>query len=297
MENDAGETAEDRILAKLTAIEQRLSMLEEKAVEAETETEGEVEEDGSVAENVAALRSDTKLQRQVTQRLRSLGIGYSSEDDDDEDSDKKGTSTKGKQRAKSGRIKTASDFIKIEVEWSHYHVYRGSTRKPAAYDDLTAVEFVYGYLATVLEGNHSAATKDQMLHHLKGLMMDAAEFSFDGARNCHGIVLQHIEQGRLTWADRDKLSELRRNYAQRRPEEDFAGGNKSRGRTPLFCLKYQEEKCSYTGDHQTTRGFVKHACAYCLRLTGNSYRHSEQQCRRKQGGGHNVSSAAKNEEL
>ena len=184
---------------------------------------------------------------------------------------KRGTSKKGR-RLKSGREKTASDFIKVEMEWPHYH-----DRKPAHYDDLAAVEFVHGYLTSVLEGNHNARTKDHMLRHLKDLMLDESEFSFEAARNCHGIVLQHLEQARLTWADKDRLQELRRKYAQRRLSEE-SKSNKSardRDRTPLFCLKYQEQRCSYNEDHQTTRGFVKHTCAYCLRVIGNTYRHPE----------------------
>ena len=126
-------------------------------------------------------------------------MGIDDSDYDDEEEHKGMCCTK---RAKFGCVKTASDFIKIEVEWPHYHVYKRADRKPAAYDQLTVEEFVHGYLATVLEGKHSSSVQQLMLQHLRYPMRDAAEFSFDTARNCHGIVLQHLEQGRLTWADR-----------------------------------------------------------------------------------------------
>ena len=85
-------------------------------------------------------------------------------------------------------------------------------------------------------------------------MMDAVEFEFEGARNCQGIVLQHIEQGRLSWANTVKLVELRRTYAQRRFAPVESGSKNGTGQRPLFCLKFQDERCTYSGDHQTTRG-------------------------------------------
>jgi hypothetical protein len=288
-EADGGEgeetTSQQRILDTLTSIEQRLSSLETQPAQSESESDSETDNTESAAQ----------LQRQLTKRLQSLGVRHGSDEDDD--CEQRGTSRK--KRAKSGRVKTSSDFIKVEVEWPHYHVYRGAARKPAAYDELNEVEFVQGYLATAMEA--TPATKDPMLLHLRGLMMDAAEFSFEGARNCHGIVLQHLEQGRLTWADTDKLVELRRTYAQRRPTEPetvnksaSSGRGQPGGQTPLSCLNYQDQGCSYSGDHQTSQGqYVKHACAHCLQVTGNTYRHPEQQCRRKQYG----EVTSKNDEL
>ena len=192
------------ILARLTAMEQRLSALEAGKSTAPTSDSDDEEEELPTANNLTCLRWNATLQKQVHQRLKALGIDDSDYDDEEEH---KGMCRK--KRAKSGRVKTASDFIKIEVEWPHYHVYRGGGgRKPAAYDELTVEEFVHGYLATVLEGKLSSSVQQLMLQHLRYLMWDAAEFSFDAARSCHSIVLQHLEQRRLTWADQDKLQEL-----------------------------------------------------------------------------------------
>lgn len=270
-----GESATDLILAKLSSIEERLNTLENPAENAE---DAEPEAGANpVAETVADLRQNQDLQRLVEKRLRTLGV----QPDSDSDSDEK--EKKGKKKGKSGRAKTASDFIKYAVEWPHFHVFRGADRKPAQYDDLTLAEFVFGYLAIVQEGKLSPVTKHAMLQHLQGLMMDAAEYSFEGARNCHAIVLQQLEQGRVTWDDTERLLELRRTYAQRQPSNDQSGKSSGRdnGRGPLFCLKYQDGRCSHTGEHQTTRGLVKHICAFCLRQTGSAYNHPEQQCKRK----------------
>lgn len=277
-------STEDRLLSKLESIEERLKSLEQKSP-AQTagnsfiESDESEEEEAGPSETMADLRHNVTLQRRVQRRLRALGVQPDSDSEEETalQSDRKGNSKKGK----SGRAKTASDFIKVTIEWPHFHVFRGADRKPAQYDDLSMAEFVFGYLAIVQEGEHPSTVKRAMLLHLQGLMQDAAEYTFEGARNCHAIILQQLEQGRFTWTNTDKLLELRRTYAQRQTSDSAHQATRTGKDRPLFCLKFQEGTCTYTGEHQTNRGLVKHVCAYCLKQTGSSYNHPENLCRRK----------------
>ena len=157
--------ATEVILAKLTAMEHRLSALEAGKSTTPSDSDDE-EEELPTAENLTSLRRDATLQKQVHQRLKALGISDSDYDDEEEH---KGMCPK--KRAKSGRIKTASDFIKIEVEWLHYHVYRGADRKPAAYDELTAEEFIMRGARVVSAGvtSHHPSGDDQHRDSLQTL--------------------------------------------------------------------------------------------------------------------------------
>ena len=76
-----------------------------------------------------------------------------------------------------------------------------------------------------------------------------------------------MEAGRITWADEDNIQDLRHLYRQRfvrstPSAQSHAAPNMTKG--PLFCLSFQNDKCPFNGDHNTTRGRVRHICAYCL---------------------------------
>ena len=289
---------EEKILAKLEGLDDRLRQIEERsASQSQEQSEDEDDDqDGAAQPTVQNLRNDSSLQRMVEQRLRAMGV--SARGDSDSEDEDRGSSKKGKRKAKSGRVKTAADFIKVEMEWPHFHVFRGASRKPAKYDEINLAEFVYGYLSIVLESEQSPAIGRRMLQHLRGLMMDTSEYSFEAARNCHAIVMQQLEQTRITWDDADKMVELRKTYAQRgHAAEATATANSGREHTrgALFCLKFQEGRCTFHDDHQTSRGMVKHVCAFCLRQYGATYRHTEQDCRKRKARDQRDSS--KNEEL
>ena len=93
-----------------------------------------------------------------------------------------------------------------------------------------------------------------------------------------------MEAGRITWADEDNIQDLRHLYCQRFVRStpsapSHAAPNMTKG--PLFCLSFQNDKCPFNGDHNTTRGRVRHICAYCLRIQGVAFKHSETTCRCK----------------
>ena len=124
-------------------------------------------------------------------------------------------------------------------------------------------------------------TTTLMLNHLHDLMSDVTEHSWDNVRNCHAIILQQMEQGRITWEDERRLRELRHTYAHARARGSGEPSMQNL-RAPVFCNKFQDGECPYDHDHNTSRGFVPHICAYCLKHTGFAYKHPWIACQRKQ---------------
>ena len=225
--------------------------------------------------SAASLRSDTALQGAVKLRLQALGVEDEDSTADEDDDAPRGAAARRKPQ-KSGRKHTAADRVKVPVEWPHYHTYRGPSKDMAAYDDLTVTKFVHGFVTDLLAGRPDAGNQAIPLRHLPHLMLDATDFGWEAARHAHGVVLQEMEAGCLTWNDEDAIGDIRRLYCQRfarfAPTVDTGAPTVTKG--PLYCVSFQEGKCSHSTDHNTARGPVRHICAYCLRVQGCALKHS-----------------------
>ena len=282
-----------KILDKLTAMESRITAIEnihqpKDTLDAATSNPAL----NDTMDNVGTLRGDLSLQQQVSARLRDLGLTSDTEDSDTEVPLSNTTATtsgkRKRSKLKSGRDKTVSAFAKLYVEWPHYHVYRGTERKPARFDDLSPVEFTFGALNIILDGAVDSEQQRAMLGLLRDTCSDAMEYTWENARGCYAIILQQMEQGRLTWTDTAAFRELRRTYAQKQildmKEINDKGQSASQAKStagPLYCYKFQEGTCRFSSDHKTTRGAVRHICAYCLKSVGAAYSHAEHECQRK----------------
>ena len=55
------------------------------------------------------------------------------------------------------------------------------------------------------------------------------------------------------------------------------------GRRKRHCKKCRDSHMPLTGknDHRTSRGLLKHMCAFCLNVTGSQFPHAEVDCERK----------------
>lgn len=236
----------------------------------------------SALPTVASLRHDQNLQNKVAQRIRAINdlhllTGESSESDNDESSQHH-KSSKGK---KSGKVRTVSDMVLKHIDWPHFYVYRGPDRQAAKYVDLSVQEFVFGFMCIIRKTK--SPDKELMLNHLQELMEDAVTYGWESVRNYHSIILQHMEMKRIGWRDTEAIQKLRRTYAMQTPMDKFKMDSTARRQTkgPMFCLSFQSNKCNESTDHASSRGFVKHICAYCLKQVGQEYNHSETDCRRK----------------
>ena len=77
--------------------------------------------------------------------------------------------------------------------WPHEYVFTPAGQ-PAAYESLSIIAFVTGYL-TIMD-LQSEALKRKMSAHLQEIMEDGETFGWPMVRAYHAVWLQHLEQGR-----------------------------------------------------------------------------------------------------
>ncbi len=276
------------IQQSLATVTSRLDKLETGQLPTQdTRSDPDSASDGVQRENTTSnghvtardLRRDTRLQRDVRARMADLRL-LNDTDGNSSDEDTPATSKRkcDKLNGKSGRSRTADEVISQAIDWPHYHVYRGPERKPAKYEDLTIAEFTFGYLASLSQHHHDDVTRKVMLGHLQELMQDAMDYPWESVRNYHAIVLHQQEMARLTWADHQRIQQLRLMYVTRAAPQNAQGGPVA----PRFCLAYQTGRCSQPRDHASNKGPVKHICAFCFLQQKGQFPHPEQECRRKQ---------------
>ena len=99
--------------------------------------------------------------------------------------------------------------------------------------------------------------KDKMLEYFANLFEDMADFSFEGGKACHGVVLSTMEQDRCEWDDTEQLDRHRRNLAQRHQ----APSNDNLRSMP--CKFFQDGKCRQPPNHIKRGVMYTHACAKC----------------------------------
>ena len=98
------------------------------------------------ARSVSPPPTATPLKEKVREWMAELHLLDDSDKNDDDDIITRHTqpSVRPSSRGKSGRSRTCEDIVVKEIDWSHYYVYRGHTRKPDTYEDLSIAEFAYG---------------------------------------------------------------------------------------------------------------------------------------------------------
>ena len=178
------------------------------------------------------------------------------------------------------------------------HIHRAGETKPPAFDTLTVQEFVVGFMCDIdkCKDEHK---KKRLWLHLHQLMTDAMHFGWESIRGFHAVFLQQIEQGRMDWDSdisslktqyllaplgklSDKQAEPRRNQEVPRDRERDREYGEHPTTGPVICLPYQSGGCKAIGDqHESTRGTVRHICAFCLKATGRFCHHPEDKCIRK----------------
>ncbi len=93
---------------------------------------------------------------------------------------------------KSGRVRTADDRVQKIVSWPHFYVYDPTTAESIKYNELNVQQFMFGFCNQILDNWKN------MIVHLKELMQDASDISWENARNYHGLILNHFERKSLS---------------------------------------------------------------------------------------------------
>ena len=228
------------------------------------------------------LQQTASLQNETLNRFAEL---FEDSDDEDQTDRKRSSLLRGK---KSGRVRTADDRVLKEIAWPHFYVYKAGSAESVKYNELSVADFVFGYCSQLLEEGNTKEWRKK-IEHLKTLMQDTSDYSWDSARNFHGVLLSMFERKRLTWQDTMEIADLRVRFAQRKE-----GGQaiKARGKTVASptpasrkqvgrrcCRSYNMKSCPEEDDHVNSNGdMLVHCCSFCWRAVKKERRHSEAEC-------------------
>ena len=210
------------------------------------------------------LRSSS-LQKSVDKRLKDL----------EQSSQATG---KYSPRFKSQRGGNFDIQVKHKVNWPHEAILGGATRQRMNYDQLSLTQWVQGFCKNVLEEN-DRGRRDIMISYLSDLMEDATDFSWQGAKAAHAVLLCEMERGSLHWEDSDCIDRIRRAHAQKHVQSKQNWG-KNEIKKPWFCKNFQTNNCTFPRDHETNGKLHRHICAFCL-ANGKHLNHSEKNCTNK----------------
>ncbi|KAI8522162.1 hypothetical protein Bbelb_019160 [Branchiostoma belcheri] len=191
---------------------------------------------------------------------------------------------------KSGRNKTINVSGWAKVDWPNHHVHfpgKGKTGDGCVtFDDLSTPMFTYGYVKNLIEKKRAQGYLEFKLQHLADLMYDASYYQWEVMRETHAAVLYSMENGTLTWADKDAIDETRERHYRtqagaprapptpRGPTRFPRDNNRER-----YCEAYQHGTCQRGSEHWDQRwGQVKHVCCVCLLVRHVEVVHPKIEC-------------------
>ena len=119
-----------------------------------------------------------------------------------------------------------------------------------------------------------------MVAYLGDLMEDATDFSWQGAKAAHAVLLCEMERGTVTWEDQERIDRIRRAHAQKHISGGRQNWGRSETRKPWFCKNFQSNTCAFGKDHESNGRLHRHICAFCL-SQGKQLAHSEKKCQNK----------------
>ena len=197
----------------------------------------------------------------------------------DQSSHLSGSDSKLKHKSKRGGNVDVS--VKRKVSWPHEPILGGVSRQRVTYDQLSLTQWVQGFCKNILE-QKSSDRRDIMVSYLSDLMEDATDFSWQGAKAAHAVLLCEMERGSLQWEDLDRIDRIRRAHAQTHvsSRSGWAKPLDHSSRKPWYCKNYQFGTCVHSRDHESNGKIHKHVCSFCL-SGGRQVGHPEKECPHK----------------
>ena len=215
--------------------------------------------------SLSSLRTSVAIQKQVDARLRELECLH----------DDTGTNCSGKLKSKRGG--PVDVLVKHKVSWPHEAILGGVNRTRITYDQLSITQWVQGFTRNILD-EKDVKRRMKMLSYMSDLMEDATDFSWQGAKAAHAVLLCEIERGTLTWEDTARIDRVRRAHAQKHVSIAKSWSKSSEGKTkPWYCRFFQLGTCKFDKDHEVGGKLHRHICAACIQV-GKVAVHPEKEC-------------------
>ena len=197
---------------------------------------------------------------------------------------------------KSGLKCDNAEHVRLVIPWPHEHVLRHNS-KPPTYESLSLSEFAAGNMRIIAANAVGVPLVVHMANYLAELFDDATDTDWPAARFAHRVVLQAMENGRLDYSSTLELRQMRSmalTRATRRPtpapaatapaprQRQWASAS-APSQPKRACTAFQKGDCPQQKSHQSSTGYLFHACAFCLTAVGRTYNHPESECRCKNG--------------
>ena len=117
-----------------------------------------------------------------------------------------------------------------------------------------------------------------MACYLGDLIEDATDFTWQGTKAAHAVLMCEMEPGSLQWEDTYQIDRIRRAHAQKHAPGKGGWPKPSDScRKPWFCKNFQSGNCTHTRNHEFNGKLQKHICAFCL-MGGKQLGHAEKDC-------------------
>ena len=117
-------------------------------------------------------------------------------------------------RLKSKRGSSFEVNVKNKVMRPHESILGGANRQRVTYDQFTLTSWLQGFYKNILEENYTER-KYIRVSYLSDLMEDATDFSWQGAKAVHAVLLCEMELGCLQEEDIDRIDWIRRAHTQK----------------------------------------------------------------------------------
>ena len=82
------------------------------------------------------------------------------------------------------------------------------------------------------------------------LMEDATDFSWQGAKAAHAVLMCEMERGTVRWENGDRIDKIRRAHAQKHVSQNRQNWGRQDNKKPWFCKNFQNKACSHSKDHE-----------------------------------------------
>ena len=224
-------------------------------------SDSESSEDESIP-SLRCMKKSEKIQREIDSRIRELECH----------SEATGTGTK----IKSKRGGNVDVLVKNKVAWPHEAILGGATRARLSYDQLSMSQWVQGFCKNMLD-EPDQKIRESMIQYMGELFEDATDFSWQGAKAAHAVLLCEFERGTLNWGDTARIDRIRRAHAQKHVNTVRTWGKNKKNSKPWYCKEFQTGTCSFSKDHEVNGKTHKHICSFCIGQ-GRFLGHAEKDC-------------------
>ena len=162
------------------------------------------------------------------------------------------------------------------MAWPHEAILGGTTRSRVSYDQLTMSQWVQGFCKNMLEEpDHNI--RERMIQYMGELMEDATDFSWQGAKAAHAVLLCEFERGGTNWEDTARIDRIRRAHAQKHTNGARTWVKTDKLQKPWYCKQFQTGSCVHNRDHDINGKMHKHLCSFCI-TQGWYLGHPEKDC-------------------